>query len=49
MYTHDVAKPYVKFYFSEKYYFPMFSWALEYKIKLLCIYFEKEQILGCYR
>jgi hypothetical protein len=43
MYTHNVAKPYDKFYFSEKYYFSMFSWALEYKIKLLCIYFEKSK------
>jgi hypothetical protein len=44
MYTHNVAKPYDKFYFNEKYYFPMFSWALEYKIKLLCIYFERSKI-----
>jgi hypothetical protein len=43
MYTHNIAKPYDKFYFNEKYYFPMFSWALEYKIKLLCIYFESSK------
>jgi hypothetical protein len=43
MYTLNVAKPYDKFYFSEKYYFSMFSWALEYKIKLLYIYSEKSK------
>jgi uncharacterized protein YycO len=30
----QVAKPYDKFQFSEKYYFPMFSWAQKFKINL---------------
>ena len=43
-----VARFYDKFYFNEKYYFPIFMSTKKYKIKLIFIYLKRSEILGCY-
>jgi hypothetical protein len=39
----QVTKPYDKFQFSEKYYFPMFSWAQKFKINSFYLYFQRSK------
>jgi hypothetical protein len=41
------SKSYDKFYFSEKYYFPMLHDHQKYEIKSFFTYFQKLQIFGC--